>query len=149
MVKANTFTSKPQSHYKADNNQTRWSQNSQHARSHFFECTLINIFTAKLNRKQQLLWSCFAFIMRNMGQDMATKSLHCQLKTAILFESRPVIHCMASWVLKKCTMYIMYANGLCLSFYLILVVNNYFKLVTNIFGIGVMMLLTLYSTGQK
>jgi len=29
----------------------------------------------KLNRKQQLLWSCFTFIMRNMGQTTATKSL--------------------------------------------------------------------------
>lgn len=29
----------------------------------------------KLNGKQQLLWSCFAFVTRIMGQNSATKSL--------------------------------------------------------------------------
>ena len=29
----------------------------------------------QLNRKQQLLWSCFAFITRNVGQHTATRSL--------------------------------------------------------------------------
>ena len=33
---------------------------------------------SKLNRKQQLFWSWFAFIVRNKGQNMATKSLPAQ-----------------------------------------------------------------------
>ena len=35
----------------------------------------------KLNRKKLPLWSCFAFITRNIDQNMATKSLYAQ-KTA-------------------------------------------------------------------
>jgi len=39
-----------------------WNRSSNHSHN-------------KLNGKQQLLWSCFAFNMRNMGQNTATKSL--------------------------------------------------------------------------
>ena len=50
----------------------------------------------KLNGKKQLLWSCFAFITRNMDQNMATKSLLARMtkqpKTAKL-ENHPIMHC--------------------------------------------------------
>ena len=48
-------------------------------------CTVTSIFSRnqsknhsydKLNRKQVPLWSCFAFIMRNIDQNTATKSLY-------------------------------------------------------------------------
>ena len=39
----------------------------------------------KLNRKQQLLWLCFAFIARNMGQNTATKSFSSQQMKTLQF----------------------------------------------------------------
>ena len=74
--------------------------------SHLNICPMTSIFWwnwsknhshNKLNENQQLLWFCFAFIMRNMDQNMATKSLSLtkQPKTPI-FENRPIMHCKLS-----------------------------------------------------
>ena len=53
------------------------------------------IHVYKSNKNQQLLWSCFAFIMKNLDQNMATKyfSTH---KTAGIFENHPIMHCKLS-----------------------------------------------------
>ena len=50
------------------------------------------MYMYKLNKNQQLLWSCFALIMRNLDQNMATKYLSTH-KTAGIFENHPIMHC--------------------------------------------------------
>ena len=47
---------------------------------------------SNLNEKQQLLWFCFAFITRNMGQNTATKSLSVH-KTAYPGYQRFILSC--------------------------------------------------------
>jgi len=102
----------------------------------------------KLNGKQQLLWSCFAFNTRNMGQNTATKSLSAHKTT----ENSHI------WKLPYNALQAQYwinAPHVCqwivslLMFYWFQLQNNRLPgkittLITNIFGIGVMLLLTLY-----
>ena len=101
----------------------RWLQSSQ-------EIDQKNHSHNKLKRKQLPLWSCLAFITRHIDQNTATKSLYAH-KTAEIAtdENHPIMHC-------KLSMYIMYANRLCLCWYLTDSSCKMATLITNIFGIG-------------
>ena len=68
----------------------RWPQSSQ-------EIDQKNHSHNKLNRKQLPLWSCFAFIMRNIDQTQlqSLSALTKQPKTTTV-ENRPIMHCKLS-----------------------------------------------------
>ena len=117
----------------------RWPQSSQ-------EIDQKHHSHNKLSRKQLPLWSCFAFITRNIDQTQlqSLSVLTKQPKTTTV-ENRPIMHCKLSTE----KMYIMYGNRLCLCWCLTDSSCKMATLITKFLELERWMLLTLHSQLNK
>ena len=102
---------------------------------------------SKLNRNQQLFQSCFTFIMRNTGQNLSsTKFLSTHTKAKNSYYLKIALKCVANSALNKCTS-CMPVDRVPVDTVLYPTDSSYkittCTLITNSFGIGVM-LLTLF-----